>query len=139
MLLSITVMKLRCLLKLPLTHLEHLPQDQHNCEALYLYVDNEYVRQIYEPIVLQTECTDSPSWCAALVELLKFVFWFKEWNHTMQNQTITEFDNGHHLKFLIQMNAFLKSIDDSKKHEESSEQSEEDESDAVVSQVSDGK
>ncbi len=87
MLLQVTVKKLCPLLNLSLTHLEHLPQDQHKCEALHLYVDSEYTRLIYDPIALQTECTDSPSWCTALVEILKFVFQFKEWNHTMLNQT----------------------------------------------------
>jgi hypothetical protein len=78
LLLLITLKKIRHLLNIDLTHLECLPQHSQDCEAIYIHVNNKFARIVYDAIALQTEHSDSPSWCTALVALLQFVFRCKE-------------------------------------------------------------
>ena len=122
-----------------LTHLERFPQCSQDCEALYIHINNKFIQIIYDPIVLQTECFDSPSWFTALVELLKFVFQFKEWHHLMQNQSVSDFQKGQDLKFLVHTDDFRDSLDDSKKQHDSSSNSDDDSSTGLNSRVLDGK
>jgi hypothetical protein len=70
----LTLTKVRRLLDMDLPHLEHLPRPAHDCEAIYIRVKDEYARHIFEPLVLQKDQPNSPSWCTALVNMFKFVF-----------------------------------------------------------------
>lgn len=58
---------------MPLNHLEQLPKDEEDSEAIHIVVDQEFSRFIYDPLIVGAERPDTPSWCIALVELLKFV------------------------------------------------------------------
>ena len=122
-----------------LTHLECLPRHSQDCEAIYIHVNNEFAQIVYDPIALQSEHSDSLSWFTALVELLQFVFRCNEWHHTMQNLSVTDFQKGQDLKFLIYTDDFRGSLDDSKKQHDSSSNSNDDSSAGQNSCVLDGK
>jgi hypothetical protein len=122
-----------------LTHLEHLPQHSQDCEAIYIHINNEFTQIVYDPIALQTEHSDSPSWSTALVELLQFVFRCKEWHHTIQNLSVNDFQIEQDLKFLIYTDDFRDSLDDSKKQHDSSSSSNNNSSAGQNSHVSNGK
>ena len=70
LLLPITLKNIQRLLNMDLTHLERLPQHSQDCEAIYIHVNNKFAKIVYDPIASQTEHSDFPSWCTALVELL---------------------------------------------------------------------
>ena len=60
LLLPITLKNIQRLLNMDLTHLERLPQRSQDCESIYIRVNNEFARIVYDPIALQTEHSDSP-------------------------------------------------------------------------------
>ena len=60
--LPLTLKKVRLLLDIDLPHLEHLPRPAHDCEAIYVRVKDKYARHILNPLVLQKDQPNSPSW-----------------------------------------------------------------------------
>ena len=108
--LPLTLTKLKRLLDLDLPQLEHLPRPAHDCEAICIRVKNEYARHIYDPLVLQKDRPNSPSWCTALVDMLKFVFNCDEWHHTMETFNEHDLRRDKDLKFLVYSNEFLNSL-----------------------------
>jgi len=108
--LPLTLTKLKRLLDMDLPQLEHLPRPAHDCEAICIRVKNEYARHIYDPLVLQKDRPNSPSWCTALVDMLKFVFNCDEWHHTMETFNEHDLRRDKDLKFLVYSNEFLNSL-----------------------------
>jgi hypothetical protein len=98
-------------LKTPLDRFEKLPYSENNLEALHILVDHEFARFIYDPIIHQAGHHEAPSWCIAFVDLLKYVFQFKEWTHTMNRQSVEEFEWETPLSFLIYTNMCLECMD----------------------------
>ena len=122
-----------------LTQLESLPHSSQDCEAIYIHVNSKFAQIVYDPIALQTEHSESPSWCTALVELLQFVLRCKEWHHNMHNLSVSDFQKGQDLKFLVYTDDFHDSLEDSKKQHDSSSNSNDDSSAGLNSRVFDGK
>jgi hypothetical protein len=108
--LPLTLTKVRRLLDMDLPHLEHLPRPAHDCEAIFIRMKDEYARHIFDPLVLQKDRPSSPSWCTALVDMLKFVYNFDEWHHTMEKSNEHDLEHNKDLKFLLYSNEFLNSL-----------------------------
>ena len=79
-------------------------------KQFYIRVKDEYARHIFNPLVLQRDRPNSPSWCTALVDMLKFVFNCDNWHHTMETLKEHDLQNDKDLKFLVYSNEFLNSL-----------------------------
>jgi hypothetical protein len=82
---------LRELLNALLEQLEKLPCNAEELDAIHILVDDEFAKFIYDPIIHQKQHPEYPSWCVAFVDLLQYAFQFKEWVHTMNQQTDMDF------------------------------------------------
>jgi hypothetical protein len=95
---------LRELLNARLEQFKQLLCSVKDLEAMHIIVDEECAKFIYDPIIHQKEHPEASSWCVAFVDLLKYVFQFNEWVHTMDRQTDVDFKQETCLSFLIHTN-----------------------------------
>jgi hypothetical protein len=121
--LPLTLTKVQCLFDMDLPHLEHLPRPAHDCEAIYIRVKDEYARHIFEPLVLQKDRPNSPSWCTALVDMFKFIFNCDEWHHTMEKLNEHDLRHDKDLKFLVYSTEFQNSLQSEENQQGSSSDS----------------
>jgi hypothetical protein len=91
------------------------------------------------PLLYKQNTQTLPHGVTALVELLQFILRCKEWHHTLHNLSLTDFQKGQDLKFLIYTDDFCDSLDDSKMQHDSSSNSDDDSSAGLNSHVLDGK
>lgn len=95
------------LLNEPLEQFDTLPCSVDDLDAMHILVDEEYTPFIYHPMILQKEHPRAPFWCVAFIDLLKYVFQFKEWVHTMDKQTNVDFEQDDPLNFLVYTDTLL--------------------------------
>ena len=105
---------MRELLNAPLEQFEQLPYSAEDLEAMNIVVD------------YQKELPEAPSWCVVFVELLKYVFQFKEWVHTMDRQTDVDFEQYTSLSFFIHTYMVLEILGLVKNQSNATEQNEDD-------------
>ena len=84
-----------------------MPFNADDFDGVHILVDEEFSRFICHPIIFQKEHPEAPSWCVAFVDLLKYIFQFKEWVHTRDKQTNGDFEQGDLLNFLIYTDTLL--------------------------------
>ena len=115
---------LRQLLNELLEQFNNMPCSAENLDTMHILVDKEYTQFMYDPIILQKEHPKAPCWCVDFVNLLKYVFHFKEWVHTMDRQTNADFKQVTPLNFLIYTDTLLDNLGLVKKQTDTMEESE---------------
>ena len=109
---------------------------------MHFVVNDQYTKFIYNPIIHQKEHLEAPSLCVAFVDLLKYIFQFEEWVHTMDSQTDVDFEQCTCLSFIIHTNTVLEILGLVKKQSDMAEETEDDteqSGDDSFSHHSDGK
>ena len=114
---------MRELLNDPLKQFEQFPCNGEEMDTIHILVDDGFAKFIYDPIKQHPE---APSWCVAFVDLIQYAFQFKEWAHTMNRQTHTDFEHDTTLSFLIHTNMVLEILGLVKKNSNKTEETNED-------------